>query len=239
MAKRRKRKSGKPRWGRRVLLALFALPALYMIAALVGALIPVNSDWTEPEEGVPVYIASNGVHLDFVMPARAGAIDWRGDFPPAHFGDPNWPNAAWVMIGSGDRRIYLETPEWKDLKLDVAVGSMVAGERVMHVQWVGDPAYYSVAKIVMRPAEYRRLAAAIRADFDLGPDRKPQRIDAPGYWDSDAFYEGIGNFNAIRTCNQWVNAKLRIAGVEASLWTPFPKGLAWRHRAVPDASQQP
>ena len=69
-----------------------------------------------------------------------------------------------------------------------------------------------------------------------GMHRRPQRIDHPGYWDSDAFYEGIGNFNAVRTCNQWVNAKLRIAGVEASLWTPFSKGVTWRHPLPEDQS---
>lgn len=235
MARRRTRKTKRP-WLRRAVLLLFALPVLYLTLALAGAVIPVNSDWEEPETGIPVYISSNGVHLDFVMPAEAAGLSWRKDFPGEHFGDPNWPNADWVMVGAGDRGIYLETPTWADLRIDVAATSMIAGDRVMHVQWVGDPGYYATAKLTLRPEEYRRLFAAIRADFDLDAERRPQRIDHPGYWDSDAFYEGIGNFNAVRTCNQWVNAKLRIAGVKASLWTPFSKGLTWRHPLPDDQS---
>lgn len=228
MAKRRRSKPKKG-WPRRLLLVLVGLPLAYLAAALLGALVPVNADWREPEDGITIYIASNGVHLDFILPASAGGRDWRGDFPGRDFGDPNWPAANWLMIGAGDRGIYLDTPTWADLDPGVAATSMLAGERVMHVQWTDDPTYYATAKMTLRPEEYRRLAAAIRADFDLDPDRRPQRIDHPGYWDSDAFYEGLGNFNAVRTCNQWVNAKLRIAGVKASLWTPFPVGLTWRH----------
>ncbi len=36
------------RWPRRIALAILAIPALYLLAALVGSLIPVNSDWEEP-----------------------------------------------------------------------------------------------------------------------------------------------------------------------------------------------
>ncbi|MBB3764497.1 TIGR02117 family protein [Sphingomicrobium lutaoense] len=236
MPRRKKKKN----WPRRLLAALLALPALYFVAALLGAAIPVNRDWKEPERGIPVYIASNGVHLDIIMPASMGSIDWRGDFPPQDFGNPGLqPRAPWVMIGAGDRGIYLDTPTWAELKAGTALNSLVAGERIMHVQWVGDPASIAVSRILMRPEEYRRLARAIRADFDLDGEGRPQRIDHPGYWDSDAFYEGRGTFNAVRTCNQWVNDKLRIAGVEASLWTPFAKGLAWRHDPPPETRPLP
>ncbi|WP_265569881.1 TIGR02117 family protein [Sphingomicrobium nitratireducens] len=232
---RRRRK--RPSRAKRILLAILALPLVYGVAALIGALVPVNANWEEPDEGIPVYIASNGVHLDFILPASAGGRDWRGDFPPGDVGNPQWAAADWVMIGAGDRGIYLDTPTWADLELDTAAEAMVAGERVMHVQWVSAPEAYAVAALRLRPEEYRRLASAIRADFDLSAERLPQRIDHDGYWDSDAFYEGRGNFNAVRTCNQWVNAKLRIAGVEASLWTPFSTGLTWRFRPIPEGRE--
>ena len=46
-------------------------------AALIGSLIPVNSAWAEPDKGVTIYIADNGVHADLILPAEAQGLDWR------------------------------------------------------------------------------------------------------------------------------------------------------------------
>ena len=75
--------------------------------------------------------------------------------------------------------------------------------------------------IRLRPEEYRRLWASIRAGFVIGRDGRPKRIDHPGYGATDAFYEGIGHANALNTCNVWTTDRLRIAGIRTSLWNPF------------------
>jgi len=214
---------------KRLVLAVLAIPLLYLAAALVGSLIPVNRDWREPDQGITIYLVDNGVHLDLVLPAEAAGLSWRSDFAPKDIAEPRWANSDWVMIGAGERAVYLDTPTWADLSLKTAARAAITGEQIIHVQWASDPEDWADAAIRLTPEQYRRLHAAIRASFDLKAGR-PQRIDHPGYWDSDAFYEGVGNFNAIRTCNQWVASRLRIAGVETSLWSPFSKGLPWRYR---------
>src|SRR3954453_17413211 len=70
--RRRKGKSGK--WVGRVLTALLAVPALYLAAALIGSLVPVNRGWTEAAHGTTVYIADNGVHADIIMPVAAQGL---------------------------------------------------------------------------------------------------------------------------------------------------------------------
>jgi uncharacterized protein (TIGR02117 family) len=99
----------------------------------------------------------------------------------------------------------------------------------MHVEYVQSPAY-AVRQIRLRPEEYRRLWAAIRADFALDGRGRPQRIDHPGYGPSDAFYRATGRASALRTCNSWAAGKLRLAGVKTSLWPPLAQGLVWRYR---------
>ena len=47
--RRRKGKAGK--WVGRLLTLLLAVPALYLVAALIGSLMPVNRGWTEPAAG--------------------------------------------------------------------------------------------------------------------------------------------------------------------------------------------
>ena len=52
----------------RILTALLALPAAYMLAALIGSFVPVNRGWTEPDNGITVYLADNGIHTDIITP---------------------------------------------------------------------------------------------------------------------------------------------------------------------------
>jgi uncharacterized protein (TIGR02117 family) len=101
----------------------------------------------------------------------------------------------------------------------------------MHVEYVPDPGYAERA-IRLRPEEYRRLWAAVRADMALDARGHPRRIDHPGYGPADAFYRSLGKASAIRTCNSWVAGRLRLAGVKTSLWPPFVPGLLWRYRKV-------
>ena len=46
-------------------------------------------------------------------------------------------------------------------------------------------------------------------------------IPGAGYFSNDAFYEAIGRFTIINTCNEWTGKALRTAGVCIGLWTPF------------------
>ena len=208
-------------------MALAAIPALYLLAAVVGSLIPVNRGWTEPEEGITVYIADNGVHSDIVMPARAAGLDWARVLPRSDVAVPP-EDARWVAFGVGERAVYLETPRWRDLRLPVAMRALTRGERVVHVEWVTTPDY-AARELRLRPQEYRRLWSAIRASFR---DAKPRLIAHKGYGRTDAFYEGVGHASAFSTCNQWVADTLRLAGVKASLWSPFAQGVTWRYRRV-------
>jgi len=224
----RRRRSRKFRWPARIALAILAIPALYLLAALVGGLIPLNSGWQEADEGITIYLADNGVHADLVLPVSAQGLDWRPLLPKSDA--TNVPaGAQWIAFGAGERRVYLDTPTWGDLTVKTAAVALTGGERVMHVQWVADPKY-SAREIRLTPEQYRRLWASIRAGFQLDAEGKPIRIDHPGYGIGDSFYRGVGKANAIHTCNQWAAGRLRLAGVEAPLWSPFVQGLVWRYR---------
>jgi uncharacterized protein (TIGR02117 family) len=211
-----------------MLTALLGVPALYLLAALVGSLVPVNRGWTEPKQGTVVYLADNGIHVDIIMPINAQGLDWTPLIPRRDFAAVD-PNAGWIAFGSGEQRVYLNTPTWWDIKPGTIWSALTGGKRVMHVEYVPSPSY-AVREIRLRPEEYRRLWAAIRADFALDGRGRPILIHHPGYGPSDAFYRATGNENAFRTCNSWVAGRLRIAGVKTSLWPPFAQGVVWRYR---------
>ena len=110
--RRRKTKAGK--WVGRAISALLALPALYLLAAVIGSLVPVNRGWTEPATGTTIYIADNGIHADIIMPVNAQGLDWRPLIRPSDFASPD-PNSDWIAFGSGEQRVYLNTPTWWDI----------------------------------------------------------------------------------------------------------------------------
>jgi len=229
---RRRRKLRARQWVGRTLAAILALPVLYLVAALIGSLIPVNRGWQEPRDGITIYLANNGVHSDIVMPVTAQGLDWapiipRGDFAAAE------PSARWIAFGSGEQRVYLNTPTWWDITPRTIWSALAGGGRVMHVEYVSDPGY-AAHEIRLRPEEYRRLWAAIRADFALDANGRPKHIAHPGYGCCDAFYQATGKANAIRTCNAWTADRLRVAGIKTSLWPPFVQGLGWRYRKLED-----
>lgn len=224
MAKRRRRSSS---WPRRLLLALLGLPAAYLLAALLGSLIPVNRGWQEPTGGVTVYLADNGVHADLILPVRAAGLDWAPFIPHSDMADAS--GEQWIGFGAGERHVYLDTPTWADISPRTALAATAGGERVVHVEYTDDPTY-AAREIHVTPEQYRRLWAAIRAEFRLDGQGRAIRIDHPGYGPRDAFYTGIGRASALSTCNNWVAGRMRLAGIRTSLWSPFVQGLVWRYR---------
>lgn len=215
-------------WPKRIALAILAVPLLYLVAALFGGLMSVNGGWQEPENGITIYLADNGIHADFILPMRAEGLDWEPMFPARDFREKP-SNPKWIAIGAGERRVYLETPQWSDISPRTIWAATTGGERVMHVEWIDNPRYVA-RQITLTPEQYRRLWTAVRASFVLNTNGEPIHIDHPGYWNRDAFYEGVGKASAIDTCNQWIASRLRLAGVKAPLWAPFTPGIMWRYR---------
>jgi uncharacterized protein (TIGR02117 family) len=227
VARRRRKRKGWS-WPRRIAAAILGIPAVYLLAALLGSLIPVNRGWTEADHGTTIYLADNGVHADIIMPVKAQGLDWVPLIPKRDFAAPA-PNAGWIAFGSGEEQVYLHTPTWWDLTPRTIWSALTGGNRVMHVEYVSDPTY-AARQVRLRPEEYRRLWAAIRADFELDGRGRQKHIEHPGYGCCDTFYWATGKANAIRTCNSWAADRLRLAGVQTSLWPPFVQGLVWRYR---------
>jgi len=224
------RRRAKGKWIGRLLTLLVALPGLYLIAALAGSLIPVNRGWTEPRRGTTVYLAANGIHTDLIMPVKAQGLDWAPLLPKSDFAAPD-PNARWIAFGAGEQHVYLNTPTWWDLTPRTIWSALTGGREVIHAEYVPSPAY-AAREIRLRPDEYRRLWAAVRAGFALDPAGRPQRIDHPGYGSADAFYRSAGRASMFSTCNSWLATRLRLAGIRTSVWPPFTSGLVWRYRRL-------
>lgn len=217
-----------------VVALLIAPPTAYLGAALVLGLLPANTAWRPTpgdRGGVPVWVRTNGVHADLVLPARA-PYDFTHELPRGAVIDlqraPDGGEFNWIAFGWGDRAFYLNTPTWADLDVDISWRALTAhGPSAMHVEYVRRPEDYDARVLWLDQQEYARLVAYVRAGFRRDAGGEPIRIDHPGYFATDAFFEGVGSYSPVLTSNEWVRRGLAQAGVRTARWAPFDRALLW------------
>lgn len=219
------------RVGARGLLALAALPLLYLLAALLLGAIPANASWRPAgADGVTIFLRTNGVHTWIVMPKVTPEMDWRPFAPGEHLADPHYGYGDHVAIGYGNRDFYLNTPTWADLDAGTAITAAAGfGPALVHV----DHDHRPMPNDWQRPLrisrdQYRRLAAHIRGSFRLDDAGRTVPLLGRGYRGWDMFYESDGGYDLLLTCNEWTGRALRAAGIRTGLWTPFSQSIMWR-----------
>ena len=210
------------RWCKRALRwCLFACVA-YLAVLLIG-LIPVNNDYVPPEQGITVYVVSNAVHADIIVPRRTQVVNWDEPLGHVNFvGDI--ANQTHVAFGWGDRGFFLKTKTWDDLKLSVAANALLLpSRRCMHVT-VTSPAYYPHAVAVTISRErYRDLVRFIESSFLTDSTGHWMQIEGEAYSLRDAFFDAQGSYHFLNTCNSWVGRGLKTAGVRVPWLSPMPQ----------------
>jgi uncharacterized protein (TIGR02117 family) len=215
-------------------ILLLGAPLLYVLLALVLGLIPLNREFgpsTRDDDGIVIYLRTNGVHAELVLPAR-GPHDWASEFPLLSIVDyaklQSLLGFNWIAFGWGDRAFYLETPHWRDLRPRTAFNALSGrGSGAMHVEYLMRPQDYRSVRVAIDEEQYARLVAYVRAGFSRDVQGRAIRIDRPGYFATDAFFEGTGHYSLWFTSNEWVRRGLADAGVRTALWSPFDVALFW------------
>ena len=196
------------------LLAISCVPTVYLLIALICTYIPVNVQPMHNHTDHTVYLRSNGVHVDLVLPIDESS-------PTRLRGLEYTPLDRYIAYGWGDRKFYLETPQWKDLTVRNGLSALILPTpSLMHVtrfhklsdQWV---------PINLTSVQNEKLQEYIAAGFKLDSANGKIILAQPGYFHNDAFYEANGDFTCLRTCNSWVNQGLKQSGMKACFWTPF------------------
>lgn len=212
-------------------LVLLAVGAYALTAVALGA-IPVNSAFVESPGGVPIYVRTNGVHAELILPTREAGVDWSIAHPPRDMRAVAKP-LNWIAFGWGDRGFFASTPTWSDLRIATALAALGGtGPGAMHVEYVDSPLSYKAHEIKVSRAQYLRLAAHIRSSFARDATGQPLRADVPGYFAYDAFYEASLRYRPWFTCNDWVRSALSEAGVRAPMWSPFDIALFYQLRRI-------
>lgn len=213
----------------KTLAALLVLPLAYLLAACVLGNI-VREPQRHGAQAITIYLLDNGVHTDLALPLANDTFDWTGVINPNDARDLRF-FPTYVAFGWGDRAFYLETPQWRDLKLTTAWNAISGqGATAIHATYLPPlrASANSIAITVSRE-EYQALAASIRASFQQDDDGRARTIGR-AYGDNDAFYAARGSYSLFATCNSWTNRQLKAAGLKHVLWTPFAHHLMQTYR---------
>jgi uncharacterized protein (TIGR02117 family) len=208
---------------------LLTLMAYGLLVTLMS-FIPVNSNQSAIDEPkVDIFILSNGVHTDIVVPVKNDSYDWSKRIKFEHTKDKD-ATAKYLAIGWGDRGFYLETPTWADLKVSTALKAATGlSSSALHTTFyktMKEDAYCK--KIQISTLEYQKLVLFIYDSFEIkSGDNIEIKTDAV-YGKNDIFYEAKGSYSLFYTCNSWANQALKAANQKAALHTLTDTGI-FRH----------
>lgn len=149
-----------------------------------------------------MHVVGDLIHSDYLFEAS--------DMP--EFG----ASEGYVKVGWGDRRIFLETRTWGELRtIDFLRAFFGLNPTVLRVEFLeGVP--LGARRVEMGRDQLEVLKAHVRASFRGSPiERRP--CDYQG----GVFYESGLGYNCVTNCNNWVGRGLRLAGVTNGLWTPL------------------
>ncbi|WP_254507870.1 TIGR02117 family protein [Anatilimnocola floriformis] len=214
------------RWTARMLFAA----CLFYGSFLALGCVPINGDF-EPATGndhVLIYVRSNEIHTDLVVPVVQPSRDWRRTFPVQNFRG-NVRDCEYLAVGWGNRSFYIDTPTWADFKVSTAIGALFwPSESVLHVEYLPNttPAT-DWREVSITAQQYEQLTNYIAASV-VADDNGCARMASEKSYDAyDRFYQSTGNYHIFNTCNQWTGRGLSRAGVKTGLWTPLKPQVLW------------
>lgn len=206
------------------IIVLFLL--IYLSMVLILPQISTKAEELD-NNNIDIYLVSNGVHTDIVVPVRNEVIDWSKSIKYENT-RANDTTLKWLSVGWGDKGFYLETPTWADLKFSTAFKAVFAlSSSAIHATYRKNIRLGANCRAIkLNTNQYLRLVQYIKAGFSYDVHGDVQHIQTDAvYGNNDAFYEGVGSYSLFHTCNTWTNNGLKACGQKACLWTPLDKSI--------------
>ena len=205
---------------RGIIIFILILVAIYLLAAIILSLSTTRPEVTDCRKEYQVYITSNGVHLDIILPVKNLGVSFAEqlDLPL---------QSSYIAFGWGDKEFYINTPTWSDVKMGTLLRALFTNsESAVHVVHINSK-HQEWLEITLCQHQLQKLNKFIESTFRNDISGKFMEIDASGYTQWDRFYRASGNFSCFQTCNNWVNSSLKAAQVKTSIWSPFDKGVLY------------
>lgn len=210
-------------WKRNLRNASLMLVAMLLMLT-IGYLTP--RQWWIPAQmdcEIEIQVTSNGFHTNLIVPVATESFDWRSQLSLADIGDGSITEYRYLGFGWGDRDFYMQTPTLADLKVATVLRAMFwSAGSVLHIQGycaapISSPGF-TVKTMRLSSTQYLALMQFLQRSFQRNPQEQVQLLKR-GYRANSSFYQAIGNYSLIRTCNTWTADGLRSAQVNTPLWS--------------------
>lgn len=205
----------------------FAAMVLYFMTYWLLSRIPVSGNYnSDVKHDITVYVTSNGVHTDFVVPIHRHDRDWGKELELTEaFKQDSTRN--FIAIGWGDKNFFLKTKNWSDLTVGTALKATFGlGTGAVHVVQIAepDPKKPDVIKLHLSEAQYKQLCKYIDGNL-VRNNGKLSPITKHPYSKFDFFFDATTTYSLWFTCNSWTNSGLKSCEQPACVWTPFKDGI--------------
>jgi len=193
-----------------------------IFAALLGAAAAIWT-WTAPgdpalfpgqaPDGVEIHVLDNGFHTDIAVPRAALEA---GTGPLAQASRALGPG-AWVRIGWGDARFYVDQSPIGDRLPDGARAFFRPGNAsvIMLDPEPRDPRLLPAEDgrrtLVLTPQGFKRLRDRVEGSLALRDGHAVIAAVRPG--DDSRFFASTEHFSILHLCNHWVAGVLNAAGL--------------------------
>lgn len=202
----------------------------YWLFVYIASAISTTPVIEEPE--IDIYILSNGVHTDIVVPTSNTTMNWQTLFPIANTSIKSTA-PEYLALGWGNKGFYLETPTWNDLTFSTAFKAVFGlSESAIHATYHHSMKVNNTDcfKISISEKQYTKLCDYITTSLKLKNNKSIYIQTEANYGTTDAFYEANQSYSLFYTCNTWANNALKTCEQRAALWTPFDKGIIQHYK---------
>ncbi|WP_422103829.1 DUF2459 domain-containing protein [Winogradskyella sp.] len=204
-------------------LYILIIPLTYILISLVLSLITINRVDGVKNADKTIFLSTNGVHLEIIMPKKDIAGSVLSGIRYDH-------NDNYLSFGWGDENFYINTPTWGDLTFNNAFKAIfLKSPTLVHVTRYRRKKSDWIA-IKVNDSELQKLNHYVFKTFVLNDDGTKIILKNKGYTANDDFYKAKGNYSCFKTCNSWVNTGFKESGLTSCLWTPFDFGLLNKYK---------
>jgi len=202
---------------------ILLIPVSYLLVSLVLSWITVDQINSASDLNQTIYLSTNGVHLDIVLPKNAIEDELLSGLKHNVYDQ-------YLAFGWGDENFYLNTPTWGDLTFANAFNAVfLKSTSLMHVTRYSNKSVNWV-EVKLSQEEFQKLNHYIFNTFKTDQNGQKIWLSHQGYTPEDDFYKAKGSYSFFKTCNSWVNTGFKQSGLKSCVWTPFDFGLLDKYR---------
>jgi uncharacterized protein (TIGR02117 family) len=198
--------------------SLLATAMLLAIAALTPR--RWGNSPTPPGCGFLIYVLGDGMHTNLWVPVQSPLFDWNQQVGAV--GRQPLSTYRYLQFGWGDRRFYMETPSWAQVRPTDALRALFAPQNAAALLLKGHTSPPQAGSETVRclrlsQEDYVALMTFLEASFQRDAQGKTLRLGSGQDGDS-SFYAATGHYSILRTCNSWTADALRQANANTPLW---------------------